>query len=76
MKTPKSYKNNSTIQKRIKLAEPVAETDMAKRMVAALGVDDFQVIRTFQQVFGAKVVYYQDAQGEAGKRPEYVSDAG
>ena len=76
MKIPKSYKNNSTIQKRIKLADPVAETDMAKRMVAALGVDDFQVIRTFQQVFGAKVVYYQDAQGEVGRKPEYVSDAG
>lgn len=75
MKIPKLYKNNSTIQKRIKLADPVAETDMAKRMVAALGVDDFQVIRTFQQVFGAKVMHYQDAQGEAGKKPGWVDES-
>jgi hypothetical protein len=74
MKIPKLHKNNSTSQKRIKLADPVAETDMAKRMLEAIGTDDFQVIRTFQQVFGAKMVHYQDAQGEAGKKPGWADE--
>lgn len=60
--------------KRMTLAPPVAETPLAKRMLEVLGTDDFQVLRTFQQEFGAKMVHYQDAQGEAGKKPGWADE--
>ena len=58
--------------KRMPLAEPVAETQLARRMKAALGDDEFQVLRTFQKEFGAKMVHYQDDEGEVGKRPGWL----
>jgi methylphosphotriester-DNA--protein-cysteine methyltransferase len=74
MKSPKLYKNNSVVNRRMKLAEPVAETDLGKRILAALGPDDFGLLRTFQQQFGAKLVHYQDGQGEVGTRPGWVDE--
>jgi hypothetical protein len=41
-------------------------------MLDVLGPDDFSVIKTFQQQFGAKLVHYQDQAGEAGKKPGWV----
>ena len=74
MKIPKSQKSNTVMQRRVKLADPVAETPLAKRMLGAMGTEDFQMVRTFQQVFGAKMVHYQDGHGEVGKRPRWVDE--
>lgn len=60
--------------KGVALAEPVAETPLAKRMLAAMGEDDFRLIRTLQQNFGAKMLHYQDAEGQVGTRPAWATD--
>lgn len=73
MATPTRYR--SLQPKRMVLAPPVAETPLGKRMLEVLGPDEFQVLRTFQQEFGAKLVHYQDAQGEAGKKPGWADES-
>jgi len=60
--------------KGVALAEPVAETPLAKRMLAEMGEDDFRLIRTLQQTFGAKMLHYQDPSGQVGTRPAWASD--
>jgi hypothetical protein len=60
--------------KRIKLSTPVASTPLAQRMLDALGPDDFSVLKTFQEQFGAKLVHYQDQAGEVGKRQDWTHD--
>ena len=51
-----------------------AKTDTAfgRRMVEGLGEEGFRVAKSLQVHFGAKVVHYQDAQGEVGKRPGWA----
>jgi len=61
-------------EKRVALAQPVASTPLARRMLDALGPDDFSVIKTFQQQFGAKLVHYADQAGEVGKRQDWTHD--
>lgn len=61
---------------RVKMVEPVADTPLAKRMVEAEGPEMLSLMKTFQQEFGAKLVWFKDGEGEVGKKPEYVSDAG
>lgn len=73
MKSPKLFSRNNVVLKRMKLAEPTAETPLANRMLETLGQDDYQVLKTFQQHFGAKLVHYQDEAGEVGKRPGWES---
>ena len=63
-------------EKRRPLAEPVADTPLAKRMLEQMGKDDYQLMKTFQQHFGARLVHYSDQQGEVGKRPGWANDAG
>lgn len=57
--------------KSVVLAQPVASTQLAQRMLEAMGPDDFSVLKTFQQHFGAKLVHYQDEQGEVGNDPRW-----
>ena len=60
--------------KGVALAQSVAETPLAKRMLAAMGEDDFRLIRTLQQTFRAKMLHYQDAEGQVGIRPSWATD--
>ena len=60
--------------KGVALAQPVAETQLAKRMLAEMGEDDFRLIRTLQQTFGAKMLHYQDPEGQVGTRPQWATD--
>lgn len=39
-----------------------------------MGEDDFRLIRTLQQTFGAKVLHYQDAEGQVGTLPAWATD--
>ena len=52
--------------KGVALAQPVARTQLAKRMLAELGPDDYSLLKTFQERFGARLVHYRDQHGEAG----------
>lgn len=61
---------------RVKMVEPVADTPLARRMVEAEGPEMLALMKTLQQEFGAKLVWFKDAKGEVGKKPEYVNDAG
>jgi hypothetical protein len=61
-------------EKRMELSTPVAYTPLAQRMLDVLGPDDFSVIKTFQQQFGAKLVHYADQAGEVGKRQGWTHD--
>jgi hypothetical protein len=58
--------------KGVALAQHVADTPMAKRMVAGMGEDGLALMRTFQQHFGAKLIHYQDEAGEVGKKPGWA----
>jgi hypothetical protein len=60
--------------KGVALAQPVAETPLAKRMLAQMGEDDFRLIRTLQQTFGARMLHYQDPEGQVGTRPQWATD--
>ena len=60
--------------KGVALAQPVAETPLAKRMLAVMGEDDFRLIRTLQQTFRAKVLHYQDPSGQVGTLPAWATD--
>jgi len=40
-------------------------------MVDGLGQEGFQIAKALQTMFGAKVVHYQDAKGEAGINPRW-----
>ena len=39
-----------------------------------MGEDDFRLIRTLQQTFGAKMLHYHDAEGPVGTRPQWATD--
>ena len=56
----------------VALAQHVADTPMAQRMVVGMGEEGLALMRTFQQHFGAKLVHYQDEAGEVGKRPGWA----
>lgn len=58
--------------KGVALAQPVADTPLAKRMLEQMGKSDYQLMKTFQQHFGARLVHYSDQQGEVGKRPGWA----
>jgi hypothetical protein len=64
------YKAGKT--KGIALAPAVADNPLAKRMLEQIGGTDYQLLKTFQQHFGAKLVHYQDNAGEVGKRPKWA----
>ena len=59
----------------MKMAAPVADTPLAKRMVETEGPKMLSLLKTFQQEFGAKLVHYQDGQGEVGKKPGWVDES-
>jgi hypothetical protein len=43
-------------------------------MLAEMGEDDFRLIRTLQQTFGAKMLHYQDPEGQVGTKPQWATD--
>ena len=63
------YKTSSL--RPVALEQHVAEKPLAKRMVAGLGEEGFQIAKALQSMFGAKVVHYHDSKGQVGKRPEW-----
>jgi hypothetical protein len=71
-KFPQLRNRHKAVEKRMKMAEPVADNPVAKRMLDAMGDDGLALMRTFQQYFGAKLVHYQDEAGELGKKPGWV----
>lgn len=58
----------------MKMAAPVADTPLAKRMVEAEGPEVLSLLKTFQQEFGAKLVWFKDGQGEVGKKPGWADE--
>lgn len=56
----------------VALEQHVAEKPLAKRMVAGLGEEGFQIAKALQSMFNAKLVHYQDKAGEVGNRPEWA----
>lgn len=55
----------------VALEQHVAEKPLAKRMVAGLGEEGFQIAKALQSMFGAKVVHYYDPKGQVGQQPEW-----
>jgi hypothetical protein len=58
--------------RRMELSTAVASTPLARRMLEEIGPDDFSLLKTFQEQFGARLVHYRDQHGEAGKEPGWV----
>ena len=59
--------------KGVALAQHVADTPLAKRMLEQMGEVDYQLLKTCPQHFGAWLVHYSDQQGEVGTRPGWES---
>jgi hypothetical protein len=59
---------------RMRMVEPVADTPLAKRMVESEGPEMLSLMKTFQQEFGARLVWLKDGQGEVGKKPGWVDE--
>ena len=55
----------------VALEQHSADTPLARRMVTGLGEEGFQIAKAMQLMFGAKVVYYQDAHGKVGTDPRW-----
>ena len=58
-------------EERVKMVEPTADTPLARRMVEAEGPEMLSLMKTFQQEFGARLVWLKDGKGEVGKKPGY-----
>ena len=43
-------------------------------MVEVGGEEMLSLFKTFQSHFGAKMLHYQDGQGEVGKRPRWADE--
>lgn len=71
--TPRYKTSGGTV---VKMQQHIADTPLAKRMVEAEGPEMLALMKTFQHEFCAKMVHYQDGQGEVGKKPGWVDDAG
>lgn len=69
------YKGDSR-REGVALTQHVADTPLAKRMVKNMGDEGFQLLKNLQHKFGARLLHYQDAEGEVGKRPGWANDAG
>jgi len=54
------------------MEQPTVDNQMARRLLEAEGPEALSLVKTLQARFGAKPVWYQDGQGEVGKRPEWV----
>lgn len=54
------------------MEQPTVDTNLARRLLEAEGPEALALVKTFQSQFGAKAVWYQDEQGEVGKRPGWA----
>lgn len=59
----------------VKMQQPIADTPLAKRMVEAEGPEMLALMKTFQQHFGAKLVWLEDGKGEVGKKPGWADES-
>lgn len=57
---------------RMELEPAEADSPLAKRLLKAEGAEALSLVKTLQARFGAKPIWYQDAEGEVGKRPGWV----
>jgi len=71
-KVPPRYKSGAVIV--VKMQQPIADTPLAKRMVEVGGEEMLSLFKTFQSHFGAKMLHYQDGQGEVGKKPGWADE--
>lgn len=58
--------------RRMALERPTADSPLARRLLEAEGQEALALVKTFQSQFGAKAVWYQDGQGEVGKKPGWA----
>ena len=58
--------------RRMELEPAKPDSPLARRLLKAEGAEALSLVKTLQSRFGAKPVWYQDAEGEVGKKPEWV----
>lgn len=56
---------------RMALARATADTPLARRMVKAIGENDFALVKTMQLRFNARLVHWQDQDGQVGTDPRW-----
>ena len=71
-KVPPRYKSGAVGV--VKMQQPIADTPLAKRMVEVGGEEMLSLFKAFQSHFGAKMLHYQDGQGEVGKKPGWADE--
>lgn len=56
----------------VKVQPAEADSGLGRRMLEAEGPGALSVVKTLQSHFGAKVVWFRDGQGEAGRKPGWA----
>lgn len=54
------------------MEQPTVDNQLARRLLEAEGPEALSLVKTLQARFRAKPVWYQDGQGEVGKRPGWA----
>jgi hypothetical protein len=67
-------KHSPQLVKRLKMPAPTPTTAFGERLLRHEGPEGLSMMLSFQQTFGAKVLHYQDAEGEVGTRPSWATD--
>ena len=65
-------RQGNNVARRMTMEQPTVDNQLARRLLKAEGPEALSLVKTLQARFGAKPVWYQDGQGEVGKRPGWV----
>ena len=67
-------RHSPQLVKRLKMPEPTPTTAVGERLLRHEGPEALSMMLAFQQTFGARVLHYQDAEGQVGTRPQWATD--
>lgn len=67
-------KHSPQLTKRLKMPEPTPTTAVGERLLRHEGPEALSMMLAFQQTFGARVLHYEDAEGQVGASPAWATD--
>jgi hypothetical protein len=66
-------RHSPQLTKRLKMPEPTPTTAVGERLLRHEGAEALSMMLAFQQTFGARVLHYQDPEGQVGTRPAWTT---
>lgn len=67
-------RHSPQLVKRLKMPEPIPTTPVGERLLRHEGPEALSMMLAFQQTFGARVLHYQDPDGQVGTLPDWAKD--